>query len=91
MSPGCTPRAELVEKPVPVAVPVKDTPPAELLTCADRPDGLPEDPQLVAQMPTRLRAGVIRLARAYAAVAARLDRLINWTAPGTCAAAARKD
>lgn len=91
MSPGCTPRAELVENPVPVAVPVKDTPPAELLACADRPDGLPEDPQLVAQMPTRLRAGVIRLARAYAAVAARLDRLIDWTAPGTCAAAARKD
>ncbi|MFK3888470.1 hypothetical protein [Sphingomonas sp. NPDC079357] len=69
---------------MPVAVPVKDTPPAELLACADRPDGLPEDPQLVAQMPTRLRAGVIRLARAFATVAARLDRLIDWTAPGTC-------
>lgn len=70
---------------MPVAVTVKDTPPAELLTCAERPEGLPEDPQLVAQMPTRLRAGVIRLARAFASVAGRLDRLIDWNAPGTCA------
>ena len=84
--PGCAHRAEIVEKPVPVAVPVKDTPPAELLTCAERPEGLPEDPQLVAQMPTRLRAGVIRLARAFATVAGRLDRLVDWNAPGTCTA-----
>ncbi len=88
--PGCTHRAEIVEKPVPVAVPVKDTPPAELLVCAERPEGLPEDPQLVAQMPTRLRAGVIRLARAFAIVTARLDRLIEWNAPGTCTPA-KKD
>ncbi|WP_236553106.1 hypothetical protein [Sphingomonas sp. 8AM] len=75
---------------MPVAVPLKITPPAELLTCAERPDGLPEDPQLVAQMPTRLRAGVIRLARAFATAAGRLDRLIDWNAPGTCAPAGER-
>ena len=69
---------------MPVAVKVKDTPPAELLRCADRPAGLPEDPALVAQIPTRIRAGIIRLARAFGANAAQLDRLIAWAAPGTC-------
>ena len=80
----------IVEKPVPVAVPVKDTPPAELTRCADRPEGLPEDPALVAQIPTRIRAGVIRLARAFAGNAAQLDRLVNWAAPGSCSSTAGK-
>ena len=73
-----------MEKPVPVAVPVKTTPPAELLVCADRPEGLPEDPHLIAQIPTKLRAGIIRLARAFGTNASRLDRLIDWSAPGSC-------
>ena len=72
--------------PVPIAVPVKDTPPAELLRCADRPEGLPEDADLVAQLPTRARAGIIRLARAFGANAAQLDRLIAWAVPGKCGA-----
>ena len=63
-------------------------PPAELLTCAERPTGLPEDPELIAQIPSRLRAGIIRLARAFGANADRLDRLIDWNDPGTCVAAA---
>lgn len=69
---------------MPVAVPVKDTPPAELLRCADRPEGLPEDKDLVAQIPTRARAGIIRLARAFAGNADRNDRLVNWNVPGSC-------
>jgi hypothetical protein len=72
--------------PVPVAVTVKTTPSAELLACADRPAGLPEDAELVAQIPTKIRAGIIRLAKAFGANAARLDRLIDWNAPGTCPA-----
>ena len=68
-------------------VKVKDTPPTELLTCADRPDGLPEDPSLIAQIPTKIRAGIIRLARAFAGNADRNDRLVNWNAPGSCPAA----
>ncbi len=68
----------------PIVVKVKDMPPAELLKCADRPDGLPEDPTLIAQIPTRIRAGIIRLAHAFAGNADRVDRLINWNAPGSC-------
>ncbi|WP_294356110.1 hypothetical protein [uncultured Sphingomonas sp.] len=72
---------------MPIVVPVKQTPPAELLDCAERPTGLPEDADLVAQIPTKLRAGIIRLARAFGANASRLDRLVDWNAPGTCAGA----
>lgn len=61
-------------------------PPSDLMLCADRPEGLPEDPDLIAQIPTRMRAGIIRLARAFGANADRLDRLVDWTTPGTCAA-----
>ena len=86
--PGCAHRPVEVqlEKPVPVAVKVKDTPPAELLRCADRPAGLPEDADLIAQIPTKIRAGIIRMARAFAGNADRGDRLVNWNAPGTCPA-----
>jgi hypothetical protein len=84
--PGCAHRrADLPPAPAPVAIKVEPPrPPAELLACADRPEGLPEDPDLIAQIPTRLRAGIIRLARAFGANADRLDRLIDWNAPATC-------
>jgi hypothetical protein len=68
----------------PIVVQVKDTPPAELLKCAERPAGLPEDADLIAQIPTKIRAGIIRLARAFAGNADRADRLVNWNAPGSC-------
>jgi len=70
--------------PDPVAVVVKATPPAELLRCATRPAGIPEDPALIAQIPTAVRAGIIRMATAFGANAAQLDRLIDWNAPGSC-------
>jgi len=84
--PGCAHRiVEVpVEKQVPVAVPVKDPAPAELIRCADRPQGLPESKDMLAQIPSPVRAAIIRIARAFAANAAQLDRLINWEAPGTC-------
>jgi hypothetical protein len=57
---------------------------ARRATRARRRDaGLPTDPALTA----RLLAGVIRLARALAANAARLERLVEWEAPGRCAGA----
>lgn len=84
--PGCAHRA--AEPPasiVPVAIPVPaPKPPAELLRCASRPEGLPEDPALVAQIPTPVRAAIIRLARAFGANASQLDRLIEWAQPGAC-------
>jgi hypothetical protein len=84
--PACARHADVppAVAPPPIVVKVKDTPPAELLKCADRPDGLPEDPSLIAQIPTKIRAGIIRLARAFAGNADRADRLVNWNAPGTC-------
>lgn len=83
---GCAHRpADLAPLPAPVAIKVEPPrPPAELITCAERPAGLPEDPDLIAQIPSRLRAGIIRLARAFGANADRQDRLIDWNAPGTC-------
>jgi len=91
---ACAHRASDVPPPAlvpdPVAIVVKATPPAELLRCADRPEGLPEDPGLIAQIPTRIRAGIIRLARSFGANAAQLDRLIDWNAPGSCAAGEAK-
>lgn len=84
--PACARHAEAPPAVVstPIVVKMKETPPAELLRCADRPDGLPEDPSLIAQIPTKIRAGIIRLARAFAGNADRADRLVNWNAPGTC-------
>ena len=84
--PACALRSEtpLAVASTPVVVKVKDTPPAELLRCADRPAGLPEDPNLIAQIPTKIRAGIIRLARAFAGNADRADRLVNWNTPGSC-------
>ena len=90
--PACGRHAETPPAVVstPIVVKVKDTPPAELLTCATRPEGLPEDPSLIAQIPTKIRAGIIRLARAFAGNADRADRLVNWNAPGTCPASKEK-
>lgn len=84
--PGCAHRQDTKPEPlpVPVAVEVRDRPPAELLRCAGRPAGIPEDPALVAQIPTPVRAAIIRIARAFALNAQQLDRLIDWSAPGTC-------
>lgn len=88
--PGCAHRpAELEPKPAPIGLAVEPpSPPAELLACAERPAGLPEDPELIAEIPSRLRAGIIRLARAFGANADRHDRLIDWNAPGTCGTSA---
>ena len=84
--PACARRhADLAPPPPPVAVKIEaPRPPADLLGCADRPAGLPEDADMIAQIPTRLRAGIIRMARAFGANADRLDRLIDWNAPATC-------
>ncbi|WCM29189.1 hypothetical protein NDN01_10015 [Sphingomonas sp. QA11] len=83
--PACVRTIEVpVDKPVPVAVAIKDSPPADLRKCAARPKGLPEEDKLTSQIPDAVRAGIIRIARAFAANAGQLDRLVNWSAPGTC-------
>ena len=86
--PGCAHQVD--ERPaaeVPVAVAIDPPqPPADLMACAERPAGLPEDPSLVAQIPIAIRAGIIRLARAFRTNADGKDRLVNWHTPGTCPA-----
>lgn len=77
-----------LEKPVPAAVPVKDTPPADLLRCADRGRPLPEDDATSAEIPKPVRNALIAVARAFAANASQLDRLVNWFAPNSCPAPA---
>jgi hypothetical protein len=91
MLPACAhhPAPLLVDKPVPVVVTVKDTPPAELTRCADRPEGLPEDRALLAQIPSMVRAAFIRMARSFAGNASQLDRLVNWNVPGSCGGKAK--
>lgn len=85
--PGCARTIEVpVDKPVPVAVSVRDTPPADLRRCAERPRGLPEEDKLTAQIPDPVRAAIIRIARAFASNASQLDRLVNWSTPGACPA-----
>lgn len=66
---------------MPVAVRVSDPPPAELLRCADRPAGVPAGD---ATLPAPVRAALIGVAAAFRANADRLDRLVNWSAAGSC-------
>lgn len=83
--PGCAALRADVPPPAPVAVAVEPPRlPAELLTCAERPAALAEDPALAATIPSRWRDGFIRLARAAGMNADRLDRLTDWISPGTC-------
>ncbi len=69
---------------MPVAVPLERTPPAELLACARRDAPLPSGAGSWAVIPPHVRAALIALARAAGENADRLDRLVNWNAPGRC-------
>lgn len=75
---------------MPVAVAIeRPLPPADLMGCAERPAGLPEDASLIAQIPTAIRAGIIRMARAFRANADGKDRLVNWLAADSCPVAVK--
>lgn len=82
--PGCARRAVEVpvEKPVPVAVEIRDTPPADLLRCPEQPAGFPADAE--ANMPGSVRAAAIRMARALRERGDQLVRLIRWHNPEAC-------
>lgn len=84
--PGCAHRAvEILPAPPPVVIRVKDTPPAQLTACPERPAGFPAGAGAV--MPAPVRDAVVRLAKAFALNTSRLERLIEWNAPGSCKAA----
>lgn len=61
---------------------VKETPPAELLRCRPRPEGLPAQGE--ATIPAAMRAAVMRLAKEFGATADQLDRLIAWQTGQEC-------
>ncbi|WP_208759549.1 hypothetical protein [Sphingobium fuliginis] len=79
---GCAHQA--VERPAPpvVAIEVKDTPPADLLTCPVAPAGFPKDAQ--AEIPPAVRVVVIDIAKALASTRDQLVRLVRWHSPGAC-------
>lgn len=82
---ACAHRAPELSVPQPpqvVAVPLRDSPPADLMICAQRPEGFPED--LMATMPAGIRDATVRVVAALKADADRLDRLVNWHTPGAC-------
>jgi len=72
-------------KPDPTIVAVKvpaPSPPPDLIACPIAPAGFPVDE--IATLPPSVRDAAIRLAKAYAALADQLARLIDHTVPGTC-------
>lgn len=85
---ACAPKIVEVAKPVPVAVEVRDTPPADLLTCPANPVGFPIDAQ--ATIPADVRAAAIRMAHALRARGDQLVRLIRWHHPDACKPDAEK-
>jgi len=79
---GCASRAVQHVAPEVVAVPVKDTPPADLLACPLPARAFPTD--TIASLPRQLRAPLQGLAIDYRDLFDRQVRLINWISPGTC-------
>lgn len=65
-----------------VALPVNDTPPADLLVCPEPPTAFPTDQ--VATIPAPLRAALRGLVLHDRDQRIRLRRLIDWLVPGTC-------
>lgn len=79
--PGCALRPP-VAKSVPVAVEIRNTPPAELLRCPTAPVGYPTDAE--ATMPAGVRAATIRMATALRDTRGQLLRLIRWHDDTAC-------
>jgi hypothetical protein len=78
---ACSPTIEHRPAEV-IAVPVKDTPPADLLVCPAPPPAFPTDQ--VAPLPPPLRAALRGLVLHDRDERARFRRLVEWIAPGTC-------
>ena len=79
---GCAHQAADRPAPPVVAIEVKDTPPADLLTCPAAPAGFPADAQ--AEIPPAVRSAIVRIATALAATRDQLVRLVRWHSPGAC-------
>lgn len=75
--PSATPSARIVIKAPTV------TPPAELVSCPEAPEGFPANAS--ATITPEVRAALIRLAASHGQQADQLRRLIEWLRPGSCA------
>ena len=80
---GCT-RPQIEPAPAVIAIEVKDTPPADLLTCPVSPAPFPTD--AAATMPPAVRTALMGLASAYAQTRDQLLRVIRWHEPAACEA-----
>lgn len=65
-----------------VAVSTKDSPPPDLMLCAQRPDGFSPDSWGV--LPEKVRTKFVEVAKAMGDSGDRLDRWINRQSPGSC-------
>ena len=81
--PGCA-RPKIETPPAVIAIEVKDTPAADLLTCPVSPAPIPTD--AAATIPPAVRAALIGLASAYAQTRDQLLRVIRWHEPTACEA-----
>ncbi|MDH4743158.1 hypothetical protein OMP43_03900 [Sphingomonas sp. CBMAI 2297] len=80
---GCASRPIAHVSPEVIAVPVQDTPPADLLACPQPARAFPTD--TAAVLPKALRGPLQGLAIEYRDLFDRQVRLINWISPGACA------
>jgi len=76
----------VVERVVVKAAPVEQ-PSADLLACAERPQGF--SPDAWAKIPPEVRMVLVNAFTAFGANAARQDRLVNWHVPDSCPGAAK--
>ena len=68
-----------------MAVTLREEPPADLLTCAERPAGLPaREGQAADTIGPEARKALERVFPAAGRNASQLDRLVNWHRPGAC-------
>lgn len=79
--PGCSRKPIETTPPPPVAVEVRDPPPADVLRCPEKPAGIPAG--VSATIPAPARQALIDIAGAYKAAVTQLERLISWHRPAT--------
>lgn len=79
---ACAVRPKTHPEPTVLFRKVEEKPSAELLVCADRPEGFSGEAWAV--LPPGVRVKLVEVLKAFKANADRQDRLINWTQPGSC-------
>lgn len=63
---------------------LKETPPSEVMACAERPAGFSD--KAWAVIPPEVRTKLVEVLTAFRANGDRHDRLVNYLKPGSCPA-----